>query len=120
MLFKSFNKQTSPCVPVSKKRFGCEILLFTLFFNCQSAQNGFDSMSFIPPGACVGSDQLFTLAFVDVKPDTAFVDLIVNQKYPRELFSDTLFLDNEHKKWIGRKSVLYEKNKKALCRSKWG
>lgn len=57
-----------------------------------------------------GNDKLFTDAFVKVVDDTAFVDFILFEKYPRELLSDTLFYDSANQMFLGRISGIIFKN----------
>ncbi len=66
-------------------------------------------------GYYYGNDKMFTSVFVKISGDTAFVDFIFFQKYPRELLSDTLFYQDNHI-FTGRiVNILPESNKYYIC-----
>jgi hypothetical protein len=88
------------------------ILIFALFpflTSLRSVPHTSNYSSGIPDGFYVGSDKLFTLVFLKISNDTAFVDFIHVEKFPRSLYSDTLLHDQATETWKGKTSRLYKK-----------
>ncbi len=70
----------------------------------------------IPEGYYYGSDKLFTNVFVKIVNDTAIIDFILIQKYPRELLNDTLLYNSDNQIFLGRISNLRINNDiKYVC-----
>lgn len=64
----------------------------------------------ISDGYYYGNDKLFTNVFVKVAGDTALIDFIFYEKYPRELHSDTLLYNAINHMFFGRTSNILKKN----------
>lgn len=76
------------------------LVMIMIFCNNLSGQVNDDPK--IPDGYYYGNDHLFTNVFVNVSYDTAFVDIIFIQKYPRDIISDTLFYNNDDLMFVGK------------------
>lgn len=85
------------------------IFILLLIPASQSIQPRVSIPAQLPPGYYTASDKLFTLVFVNAKPDTAIVDFILFEKFPRELLTDTLIYNATGRQYKGRMAVLFEK-----------
>lgn len=90
-------------------------ILIIIWFSCNSQKHAFIE-SKIDNGFYCGNDKLFTNAFVNVVGDTAFVDLILLEKYPRKLFTDTLIYNASYGSFIGSNTNFLLRNGRIyLC-----
>ena len=66
----------------------------------------------IPNGFYTGSNGFETIAYVAIDKNSAIADFILFDKFPRELFSDTLVLDEKTNDFFGRFCKLHQINYK--------
>jgi hypothetical protein len=70
----------------------------------------------IPDGHYIGSRFMLPV-FIKVAGDTAFVDILVVDKMPRRLYTDTLYYDAQSRRWGGKTTVLCQKKKKIVLQT---
>jgi hypothetical protein len=61
-------------------------------------------------GYYAGSDKLFNIVFLKVNKDTAIADFILVEKFPRDLYTDTLVYEG-NSFWKGKTTKLYHKKR---------
>lgn len=88
------------------------ILIMLINFCCHSINHGPFDVQLLNK-YYYGNDRRFANVFVRVENNTAIVDFIFVQKYPRKLLTDTLVFDPDQHKFIGRYSNLFLSNGKC-------
>ena len=66
----------------------------------------------VPEGYYMGNDGLFVMAYVKVDGEKVYADYVHFEKFPRDLYSETLALDLSDSSYVGSNSRLYEENGK--------
>lgn len=92
------------------------IFIVFLFSFCCNIQKQVLIDTKISDGYYYGNDKLFTNVFVKVAGDTALIDFILFQKYPRELLSDTLLYYASNHMFSGRTTnILLKNGRNYIC-----
>lgn len=93
-----------------KKTIICIVLLAALQ-SCNAQSIPAQSESNLPEGYFTGAGEKwsFMRVFVQVSNHTAIADFIIDDKGPRDLYTDTLAYDLTNKTWRGKTSRLFQK-----------
>lgn len=76
--------------------------------SCTISPSRVNNLSTLPEGLYTGN-QLFIIAYVQVRGDMIIADLIYKDKFPRDFLTDTLYYNGTNNSWKGKITNLYQK-----------
>jgi hypothetical protein len=94
------------------KKINLIIILLAISIHSLGQKQMVNTPGKVPEGYYMGNDGLFIVAYVKVEDEKVYADFVHIEKFPRDLYSETLSPDLSDSSFVGSTSRLYEKNGK--------
>jgi len=94
------------------------LFVISIAFSCKSFYFNRNINFPLESGYYIGTNKKSTIVFAEVRSDIIYADVILNEKFPRELNSDTLSINHKKTKYYGKFLIVEIEKGKLVIRSK--